>query len=207
MDNQIETLKNLWENSRSKESGDSANTGHIIKMAKEKMKRTRRMQLDTILILSITLAIIALYFTQVVQLNETLSRIGAVLMTGGLAVRILIDCYSIYLSSKLDPADSAFNSNRATLVYHRFRKLINGPVTVVILLLYSVGFYMLTPLFYRIFNLPVLILIDASYGVIAFIFIGYIRRTIRQEMSILREIMQIEEELSDPQPYLDKEID
>ena len=95
MDNQIETLKNLWENSRSKESGDSANTGHIIKMAKEKMKRTRRMQLDTILILSITLAIIALYFTQVVQLNETLSRIGAVLMTGGLAVRILIECYSI----------------------------------------------------------------------------------------------------------------
>lgn len=121
-------------------------------------------------------------------------------MTGGLALRILIECYSIYLSSKVDPADSAFNANRATLVYHRFRKIINSPVTVVILRLYSVGFYMLTPLFYRIFNLPVLILIDASYVVIAIIFNGFIRRTIRQEMSILREIIQIEEELSDPLP-------
>ena len=48
--------------------------------------------------------------------------------------------------------------------------------------------------------MSVLILIDASYVVIAIIFIGFIRRTIRQEMSILREIIQIEEELSDPLP-------
>ena len=200
MDNRMESLKNIWQDSRSKESGDATGTGRIIEMANEKMKRAVRMQWSTILILTITLAVIGAYFICGIQLNETISRAGAVMMTAGLAIRIIIELFSIYLASKIDPGETALKNTRAALVYHRFRKVINGPVTLVIIIFYSLGFYMLTPAFSQIFSRPVLVLIDLSYILIAFIFIGFVRKTIKKEMIILQEIVHIQQDLIDDRP-------
>ena len=198
MNNQIENLKALWQESRSTDTGEPFNSGRIIAVAKEKIKRTVRMQLTTIFILTLTLAILCAYFIFGVSLQVTVSRIGALLMTGGLAVRILIEICSIRLARKVDLAATARNSNHTALIYHRFRGVVNGPVTVAILLLYSVGFYMLTPAFTVIFPTPLLILIDVSYLFIALLFIGFIRNTIKKERRILDQLLQIQEELNEP---------
>ena len=195
MNNQIDNLKALWQKSRSNDSGAPADSGQIIALAKEKMKRAMRMQLSTILILTLTLAILCVYFLYGVPLNGMISRIGAILMTAGLALRILIEIYSILLARKVDPAETARDSNHAAWLYHRFRRIVNGPVTIAILILYSVGFYMLTPAFALIFSTSMLILIDVSYIFIALLFIAFIRRTIRKETRILDQILQIQEEL------------
>jgi hypothetical protein len=76
--------------------------------------------------------------------------------------------------------------------------VVNGPVTIAILLLYSAGFYMLTPAFTVIFPTPLLILIDVSYLFIALLFIGFIRNTIKKERRILDQLLQIQEELNEP---------
>ena len=195
MNNNIDHLKTLWQESKSNDSSEAANIGQIITLAKEKMKRTVRMQLGTIVILTLTLAILCVYFLYGVPLNLTISRIGAILMTAGVVLRILIEIYSIVLARKVHPAETAHNSNHAAWIYHRFRRVINGPVTIAILILYSIGFYMLTPAFALIFSTPMLILIDVSYIFIALLFIGFIRRTICKETQILDQILQIQEEL------------
>lgn len=200
MNNEIESLKSLWQDSRSAESDETAGTVQIIEMAKEKMKRTVRIQLRTLLILLVILAILCAYFIYGVELNQAISRVGAFLMTAGVALRVLIECISIYLSAKIDPGESVCTTNKAAMVYHRFRKAINGPVTVGIILLYSVGFYMLTPSFSLIFNTSVLVLIDLSYIVIAFVFIWFIRKTVKKEMIILQEIIQIQHDLIGDEP-------
>lgn len=197
MNNNIDHLKTLWQESKSNDSSEPANIGQIITLAKEKMKRTVRMQLGTIVILTLTLAILCVYFLYGVPLNLTISRIGAILMTAGVVLRILIEIYSIVLARKVHPAETAHNSNHAAWIYHRFRRVINGPVTIAILILYSIGFYMLTPAFALIFSTPMLILIDVSYIFIALLFIGFIRRTIRKETQILDQILQIQEELNE----------
>lgn len=195
MNNNIDHLKALWQESKSNDPSEPANIGQIITLAKEKMKRTVRMQLGTIVILTLTLAILCVYFLYGVPLNLTISRIGAILMTAGVVLRILIEIYSIVLARKVHPAETAHNSNHAAWIYHRFRRVINGPVTIAILILYSIGFYMLTPAFALIFSTPMLILIDVSYIFIALLFIGFIRRTICKETQILDQILQIQEEL------------
>lgn len=200
MNNQMESLKNIWQDSRNKDSGEQDDSGRIIALAKEKMKRAVRMQLATILILTFTLVILCAYFLYGVPLNVTISRIGAILMTAGLVLRILIEFYSIFLASRIDPGETVLKSTRAALSYHRFRKVINGPVTFIIILLYSVGFYMLTPEISLFFSMPVLILIDLSYIVIAMVIIGFVRRTIKKEMIILQEIVQVHHDLTDEAP-------
>jgi hypothetical protein len=48
--------------------------------------------------------------------------------------------------------------------------------------------------------MPVLILIDLSYIVIAMVIIGFVRRTIKKEMIILQEIVQVHHDLTDEAP-------
>ncbi|MEO9209891.1 MAG: hypothetical protein ABI208_02265 [Ginsengibacter sp.] len=68
--------------------------------------------------------------------------------------------------------------------YFRFRKIMNGPVTVSIVILYSIGFYLLTPEFSLYFSTSMMVLIDLSYIIAAVIFISSIMKAVKKEMSI-----------------------
>jgi cation transport ATPase len=197
MNDQLDHLKKIWQNSRSNDFGKSADTDRIIEMAKQKMRSTIRMQLGTILILMITLVIITAYFFYVAKFNQTISHIGALLMIAGLALRIIIELISIYLSTTINMSDTTLKTNKAALDYYRFRERINGPVTIAIIIIYSLGFYMLTPEFSLYFRTPVLIMIDVSYIFIAAIFIWIVRRTIKKEMNILNEIIVIQNDITE----------
>ena len=79
--------------------------------------------------------------------------------------------------------------------YYKFRTRVNGLVTIVILVLYTIGFYLLTPEFSLYFSTSILILIDLSYVLGAVIFTWFIRKTIKKEMRILNEILRIKNDL------------
>jgi hypothetical protein len=196
MSDKIDNLKEMWQNARSKGASQPADTGHIIAMAKQQMKSSIHLQLRTILILMITLVGIAAFFMYVAKLKQTMSHIGSGLMLGGLTLRIMIELISIYLSNKINLSESALKSNNASLAYFQFRKRINGPVTISIVILYSMGFYMLTPEFSLFFSKPVMIMMDLSYILIAVIFTWFIRITIKKEMKITNEILRIQNDLN-----------
>jgi hypothetical protein len=61
---------------------------------------------------------------------------------------------------------------------------MNGPVTVSIVILYSIGFYLLTPEFSLYFSTSMMVLIDLSYIIAAVIFISSIMKAVKKEMSI-----------------------
>ncbi|MCW3093792.1 MAG: hypothetical protein JWP81_4861 [Ferruginibacter sp.] len=196
MSDQTDKLKNMWQDARSNDYGQSVDTGNIITMAKQQMKKSIHLQLRTILILLITLMCLAAFFVNVAKLKETISHIGSGLMLGGLAVRIMIECISIYLSNKINLSETALKSNNASLAYFQFRKKINGPVTISIVLLYSIGFYMLSPEFSLYFSETVMIMMDLSYILIAVIFTWFIRMTIKKETNISNEILRIQNDLN-----------
>lgn len=188
-------MKKKWQDSRKNSLMNAADKDKIINVAQKKMKRTIRMQMGTILILTVTLAILFLYFFYAAHFQKLVSQLGAFLMMSGIIVRILLELFSIHLSAKVDLTSSANETNAAAMSYHRFRKIINGPVTIVLIILYSAGFYLLTPEFILFFNVPIVILLDASYILIAFVFIRIIRKTVRKEMLILDEIMKIQQNI------------
>lgn len=195
MSDQTDNLKNMWKDARNNHPGEPADTGHIIAMAKQQIKRTIRLQMTTILILTVVAAGLSAFFMYVAKLNHTISHIGTGLMIGGLVLRIIIELISIRLSANIDLSKTALKANNASLAYFKFRKKINGPVTITIVVLYSIGFYMLSPEFSLYFSTPVMIIMDLSYILIAVIFTWFIRMTIKKETNISNEILRIQNDI------------
>lgn len=196
MSDQTDKLKNMWQDARSNDQGKPEGTDHIITIAKQQLRRSIHLQFRTILILMITLVGIAAFFIYVAKFKQSISHIGTGLMLGGLALRILIEFISIYLSKNINLSETALKSNDASLAYFQFRKKINGPVTIAIVLIYTIGFYMLSPEFSLYFSNKVMIMMDLSYILIAIIFTWFIRMTIKKEANISNEILRIQSDIN-----------
>jgi len=195
MSDNIDDLKKLWQDSRVDERDNSTDIKNTILIAKHQMRSATRLQLTGILILVIVAAGLWAFFIYVARFRQTLSHVGAGLMIGGLIVRIITELFSIYFSTRINLADPALKTNNDSLRYFRFRRIVNGPFTTGILILYTIGFYMLTPEFSLYFSTPILIMIDLSYLLAALIFTWFIRNAVKKEMGILKEVLRITNDL------------
>ncbi|HTE27780.1 hypothetical protein [Flavitalea sp.] len=195
MSDELDDLKKLWQDSKSNNRDSSADILNTIVIARQQMKRAARLQLTGLFILIIIATGLWAFFSYVARFQQPISIIGAGLMLGGIILRIIIELFSIFLSVNIDLAEPAIKTNNASLTYIRFRKTVNGPITAIILILYTIGFYMLTPEFSLYFTIPVLILIDLSYLVAAIIFTWFIRNAVKKEMKILKQVLRITNDL------------
>lgn len=196
MSDPLKNLKNSWQAAK-KDSQQPANTDHLINLAQAKMKSAVYMHVKNIAILVLTFAGLVAFFTYVAPFGHTLSHLGIALMLGGLLIRILIEGYSIYLSSKIDLSASVSVVNQQYLDFHAYRKRIHGFVTMSILIAYSVGFYMLMPEFSLYFSQSIIILLCLSYPIAAAIFGFFIRKGIRGEMRYLNELIDVRESIKE----------
>lgn len=195
MNTDLDHLKALWGESRQEQVPPSPNTDEIIRLSQKKMRSTVQSQWATVIILTLTLLVISTFFKYVAGFNHTLSLVGVGFMTGGLIVRILLELISIYLSKQINLAESALQSNQALFSYSRFRNVMNGPVTITILVLYSIGFYMLSPEFSLYFSPKMMILINLSYIPAAGIFTWSIVKAVKKERMLMNDILRIQNDL------------
>ncbi|WP_436516984.1 hypothetical protein [Ekhidna sp. To15] len=194
MSDLLDSLKNKWQAAKSSTKEQRPDTKELIQLARNKMKGAVNMHIGNIAVLALTLVGISAFFIYVAQFQNTLSHFGILLMLGGLALRIAIEGYSIYLSKQVDLSQAAATANDSSLRFYSYRKRIHGPVTVAILIAYTVGFYMLTPEFSDYFTTNQVILLDLSYLGAAVIFIYSIRKAIKKEMSLLDELNELSEQ-------------
>lgn len=195
MSDLLDDLKNKWDDAKEKNL-QRPSTAEVINLSKKKMKGAVNMHIGNIAILTITLIGISAFFIYVAPLQWVLSHIGIALMTGGLLLRILIECYSIYRASKVKISDSTAVSSEKSLRFYAYRKRIHGPVTISILIAYTLGFYLLTPEFATYFTTTQVVLIDLSYLLAAAIFGYSIRKGIKDEMRLLNEWKVLQEEIA-----------
>lgn len=195
MNTDFNQLKDLWDESKKNQVSPTPDIEDLIQLAQKKMRSTVRSQWITILVLTITFLVIGAFFKYEVHFKHTISRVGIALMLGGLVIRIFLELISIFLSGKINLTETALKSNHSKMSYFRFRKIMNGPVTVSIVILYSIGFYLLTPEFSLYFSTAMMVLIDLSYILAAVIFIWSIRKAVKKEMTILNEVIHIQEDI------------
>lgn len=196
MNNEMDDLKTIWKGARKSVAISSLKTNKLIAMAEQKKKSAVKMHVLNILVLVITLTGISAFFIYVAKFNQLISHIGVALMVGGLVLRILVEIFSIYYSGKINMGESAMTANESFIRFYNFRKVIHGPVTITILVLYTIGFYLLTPEFSLYFNTTMMVLIDLSYIVGAVIVSRFIISAIRKEFNYLKEILKLREELT-----------
>ncbi|ELR70679.1 hypothetical protein C900_03452 [Fulvivirga imtechensis AK7] len=150
----------------------------------------------TIVILSVLVFVLSAFFYYKAPMQELISRMGIVLMIGGVIVRITIEVISRKRSNSIKYSIDARSAMEKTSVFYQWRKKIHGPVTITIVALYSLGFYMLTPEFATYLPLKWVIIMDVGYIPMAIILIFFIKKGINDEMERLRAVAELQEELN-----------
>lgn len=162
------------------------NSSEIIRFARERLNDSRKKHFATLVVLSITLIVIALYgFFTKGQSLLFFSGIG--LMIASLLVRILIEWNSSENLKKINVAEITSGYLQQLTQFYQRRKRIHGWVTVAMFGIYLVGFMLLLPLFKQSMSLGFFIYILLS-GLITFsVLIYFISRKTREELQRLNE--------------------
>lgn len=196
----LDDFKGKWEEAKQEEVAPSKSAKDLIALSKQQMRSTVIIQFRNMIILLITLIGLSFYFFYVNHFQLTTSHIGITLMTGGLAIRILIEVLSMIRGNRIDISNSANAFNSGYLSYYHYRKRIHGPITIGILVAYTIGFYLLIPEFDQYLAREMVVLIAFSYLLAAAIFGYSIRMAIRSEMKLLNSLLHLQEEIEDKNP-------
>lgn len=195
MDNEFKSLQKKWHKEKTKLGDTSLSFDKITSTIESKRKKGLSFHYGNIIILSITLIGLFLFFSYVAPVQELLSRIGVGFMMMGILLRIVIEIFSSSKSKKINQLDTALKTTELTLDFYRFRKKIHGAITHIIFVLYLVGFYMISPEFSNYFTLWQMILMDVSCFVILTVIYIQMRKGIKKEMNTLLEIIELKKEI------------
>ena len=195
MDSEFNKLQNKWESNKKEIELSNDSLDILYGKIKKKEKENYFFYYGTITILLVTLIVISLFFYYVAPVKETLSRIGVGLMISGLLFRILIEIISIYKAKQINNIDNTLKTTENTINFHRFRKTIHKVIAPITIILYTIGFYIITPEFSLYIEFWNLVLIDISYVIIGIILFIVIRKGVKKEMQKLTDIMELKNDI------------
>lgn len=195
MENEMDDLKNIWQ--QAKQSIPLAHTSsqELITSAKSKIKKIMQQHYGTIGVLSATVAVLIFYFYYLVSFKEIMSLIGSNLMIGSLIVRIVLEIFSAIRSKAISISDTTTHSLQALIAFHNFRKKIHGRITLIIIASYIIGFYSLTPEMAKYIDFKWMILMHFSAIIGAFIVYKIIKHSISTEMKEIENLVEIRSNL------------
>lgn len=195
MSNDFKDLQRKWEDGKKTADLLSINFDTLYRKIKNKEKENYFFYYGTITILLTILIVITLFFYYVAPVKEILSRIGVGLMILGLVFRIFIEVMSIYKAKQINRLNNALETLNNTIKFIQFRKTIHNIIAPVVVVLYTIGFYMITPEFSIYIKFWNLVLIDVSYVIIGIILFFIIRKSVIKEMRKLKDIMELKKEI------------
>jgi VanZ family protein len=193
----MDNLHQQWKQARHEVELPVASVQDIIAKANNQKKNVLYSHYGNIAIMTFTLIVISLFFYYRMSYQKWTSVVGAILMVGGLALRIIIEVMSSFQSKRIQLLQDVSCTTEAAIAFYNFRKKIHGPVTISIVALYMIGFYLLTPEFSNYFSFDLLLLMDVSFFIGAFILIWVIRKGIKQEMEQLLSLTGLKEQLAE----------
>jgi hypothetical protein len=195
MSNHFSELENTWKHDKKNLQESSLDLDNIYEKIHGQKKESFFFYYSTAAILSSTLIVLFCFFYFVAPVEQALSRIGAGLMLGGLSIRITFEIISIIKSKKMHSINNSLEAVNNSIAFYQFRKNIHGIVAPIIISLYTIGFYMLTPEFLIYMDTWNVILFDVSYLFIAIFLFIQIRKGIRKEMENVKNTIDLRKEL------------
>jgi hypothetical protein len=191
----MDNLKDKWRQAKTETTYLQQSSEELIKNAVKKKNSILYFHYGNIFILVITLIIVSLFFIYVAPLKTVLSKIGITLMISALLLRIIIEFLSALKSKKILFTKDAATTTLDSVAFYDYRKKIHGPVTIVTVALYAMGFYALSPEFSIYIARIWMISIHVSFLLGAFFLIWQIRKGIKKEMKNLSSLFQLREQI------------
>jgi hypothetical protein len=193
----MNNLNEQWKQARQTVGFPSSSAQNLIDRAGQKKKSILYFHYGNIVIMTLTLVVISLFFYYKMSFQKWSSIVGAIMMMGGLALRIIIEVVSSFKSKRIKLLHNVSQTTKAAIAFYTFRKKIHGPVTVCIVALYMIGFYLLTPEFSNYFSYKWLLLMDSSFLIGAALLIWQIRKGIMKEMKQLLSLTSLKEQIAE----------
>jgi hypothetical protein len=197
MEHDFKDLQSQWQDHKNNIAPPKQNMDALYSKIKAKTKANYFFYYGTLLILLMTLIGISLFFYFVAPVKELLSRIGVALMISGLLFRISIEIISIQKAKRMNALNNTLIATENTIKFHQFRKTIHNKVAPTIIILYTIGFYLITPEFSRYIEFWLLVWFNVSYVIIGIILFFVIRKGVQKEMIKINEIMKLRQEISE----------
>ena len=198
----MQDLINTWNDGR-ETIHSAANPQEIIRLAKARKKNVLYEIYGNIIVLTLSLILIALFFYYKTSFTSSLSRAGMWLMLGALSLRILIELISVVKSNAIRLTLPTDQLTKSALSFYGFRKTVHGPVTLVIVACYVAGFYLLTPGFSTYIPFKWMVIMHVFFIVLALVLVWVIRKGIRKEIDNLKHLSGLRDEIisADNQPH------
>ncbi len=197
-------LQALWKSGRataavSASTEDAAAVrARIAQLVRQPQRVSINEQVAAVIILSILLVILVLFFRYVSPLESYWSGMGVGFMLGSTAGRVLIECAGIYYARRISLFDSTADFVRTSWRFLEFRRnQVHRFIVAFTLALYTLGYYLLLPEYALYFSTPVVWLLGVSYPVImgGIIFLA-IRPGMQRERVALNELEALVWEVS-----------
>ena len=195
MNSEFNKLQSGWESNKKEMNLSNDGLDVMYLKIREKEKENYFFYYGTIAILLTTLIVISLFFYYLAPVKETLSRIGVALMISGLMFRIIVEMISIYKAKQINNIDNILKTTENSFNFHAFRKTIHQIIAPIIIVLYTIGFYIITPEFSLYIKFWNLVLMDVSYVIIAIILFLIIRKGVHKEMQKLTDILDLKKDI------------
>jgi hypothetical protein len=197
MSDQFSALENAWNNDKKNLQSSPESLQATYTQIQKNKKSNFMFYYGTIIILSITLIGIGSFFYFVAPVQQTLSRIGAGLMLVGLLVRIIIEIATVVQSKKVHVQDNSLEAINKTVSFYKFRTKVHYTIAPIIIALYTIGFYMITPEFLDYLSMNSVVFFDVLYLILAVFLFVQIRKGVLKEMRVLNETIDLQKEIQE----------
>jgi len=181
MDNFLDDLKRNWKQEKAR-AVPNVNAQALLSKAETFKKSSIKFQYGNVLILSITLTFYLIFFYRFLIYGTLLSKVGFIIMSVPLLIRIIAEIISISKGRNIKLYDNAFQHNDQLIRYTAFRKWMHGPVTYTIMALYTIGYYFIMVQFAELVSGWLIVTMCIAYPVVAYLIIMQVRKGIKNEM-------------------------
>ncbi|MCW3074693.1 MAG: rane protein [Flaviaesturariibacter sp.] len=191
----MENLETQWKAARQAISISPSKPDELIQLATRRKKTLLYFHFGNIIIFTVTLVILSLFFNSVV-LKERISIIGMFLMLSSLSVRLLIEIISTIKSKKIQLLSSTSAATDRALSFYSFRKKVHGTPTITTVVVYIMGFYLLSPEFSQHIGLKWMIMMHVSFLLAALVLITQAKKGMKREMDALKSLIDLKKEMN-----------
>ncbi len=183
---EFKDIQNTWQ----QQTNSEATTLPDFEPTKQKLAQLRKKQQLTKLILGITGLLLVLFFFYISAYKQSGPLIGMSLLIGVVLVRIYIEIASQQKLKKINVLLSLNEFKEQLITYYQKRKRLAFRIIPILLIIYNIGFIIMSYYFYQYLSRGFFYYIIISYIVSFIVLFIFIRKQVLNELQILKDLQE-----------------
>jgi hypothetical protein len=192
----MDDFNKAWKASRPQMPESETILKRIYSEGSKRRKEIRQFHTGNIIVLGVFLLVLIAGYLYLNMFRQVLTQTGIIIMIGVMAARVIIESLSLFKVNALPVADQTSVMTNSLLKLYNIRRIIHGPVTISLVVLYLTGVGMLIPEWTNYFNNKLLFLMFGGFLVTGFVIIVAIRKAIVKEMANISAMSELQKQIS-----------